>query len=69
MPPLLLLYFTTSYRVVNYRIPAEMCVLYIINISLVYYIVASVRHYTFGAGIAYTVRADRLRAYIIELIE
>lgn len=69
MPPLLLLYFTTSYRVVNYRIPAEMCVLYIINIGLAYCIVASVRHYTFGAGIAYTARADRLRAYIIKLIE
>lgn len=69
MPPLLLLYFTTSYRVVNYYIPAEIYVLYIINISLVYYIVAGVRHYTFGAGIAYTARADRLYAYIIKLIE
>lgn len=69
MPPLLLLYFTTSCRVVNYRILAEICVLYIINVGLAYCIVASVRHYTFGAGIAYTARADRLRAYMIELIE
>lgn len=69
MPLLLLLHFTTSCRVVNYRIPAEMCVLYIINIGLAYCVVAGVRHYTFGAGMAYTARADRLYAYMIEPIE
>lgn len=49
--------------------PAEMCVLYIINVGLAYCVVAGVRHYTFGAGMAYTARADRLRAYMIEPIE